>query len=60
MRRLSGTYTDPATGAIVDHYSTKRLVSQPVQHVEYVAQENISYVQHLVPEVTLTSDIFAF
>jgi hypothetical protein len=48
--QLAGTYTDPVTGAIVDHYSTKRLVSQPVQQVEYVAQENISYVQHLVPE----------
>ncbi len=51
LGRLAGTYTDPVTGAIVDHYSTKRLVSQPVQQVEYVAQENISYVQHLVPEV---------
>jgi hypothetical protein len=49
--RLKGTFTDPASGAVVDHYSTVRLVSQPVQHVEYVAQENIHYVQHLVPEV---------
>jgi hypothetical protein len=50
--RLAGTYTDPNTGAVVDHYSTKRFVTQPVQHVEYVAQENISYVQQMVPEVT--------
>jgi hypothetical protein len=52
VNRLKGTFTDPASGAVVDHYSTVRLVSRPVQSVEYVAQENISYIQRLVPEVT--------
>jgi hypothetical protein len=49
--RLKGTFTDPTSGAVVDHYSTVRLIAQPVQRMEYVAQENISYIQQLVPEV---------
>ena len=49
--RHVGTHTDPTTGAVVDQYAIRKQFSQPVQHVQHVTQEQISYVQQLVPEV---------
>ncbi len=54
MCSFVGTTTDPNTGAVVDQYAIRKQYSQPVQHVQHVTQEQISYVQQMVPEVTFS------
>jgi hypothetical protein len=55
-----GTTTDPNTGAVVDQYAIRKQYSQPVQHVQHVTQEQISYVQQMVPEVNFSLFLHIF